>query len=161
MDASDTAKLKSSLSCPVCGTRVASKPRSTPQLRRYFKLVQVAYDHLPEGSEAQHHAGNVDEFRKYVQMKAGHFDVVASAGLLDADGDDLARVMKQLAHAAGWYALPVVKGGAISIYVPKSIAYHKLSHGEACKLFDEVSAVIKDVVGVDAETLLKEAEKSA
>ena len=48
-----------------------------------------------------------------------------------------------------------------TIIIYKSIAFDKLDHRGACKLFDEVAGVIEAEIGIKADDLLKETEAAA
>ena len=54
------------------------------------------------------------------------------------------------------YAVPVVHRGKLVIWVPRSIAFAKLDHHEACRLFDAVAVVIEQETGLRDEELLRE-----
>lgn len=47
------------------------------------------------------------------------------------------------------------------IWVPRSIAFHKMGPQEFCQLSDAVSHVITDMTGLDVETLMKEHDHAA
>ena len=64
-------------------------------------------------------------------------------------------------RASGSYAVPVMHGGDLVVFVPKSISFGKLSHLAACALFDGVAAVIEAEIGIPADRLLQETEKAA
>jgi len=57
--------------------------------------------------------------------------------------------------------VPVLHGTDLVVFVPRSIAFHRLGHLAACALFDEVAAVIEAETGMKAEQLLHETERAA
>lgn len=150
--------------CPSCGVVIEADPksRSTPQHNRYWAMVRAAYQHWPETHEFQ--PATLEQLRKWLQCKAGHYHV-QSFELPQTDDPALMARMMAFAEAlldtrdgsrfGRWH------GTVLSVFVPKSIAFDRLSHKAACQLFDEVAAVIEAEIGIDHETLLKETEGAA
>ncbi len=149
------------MNCPHCGCEIeaSDKRRSLPHLRRYFALIRAAYHHWPETHATQF--SDETECRKWLQMKAGHREIGARIPLVGMNKDRAVALVEAAIRAAGSYAVPVMHGGDLVVFVPKSIAFGKLSHLAACALFDGVADVIKDETGMDADTLLKEHERAA
>jgi hypothetical protein len=58
--------------CPHCGAD--SKQRSSPQHRRFFKLINVAYHHWPEYTEFS--PDNAEHLRAWLLCKSKHRNVV-------------------------------------------------------------------------------------
>lgn len=147
--------------CETCGcpVRMSDKRRSVPQLRRYFALVRAAYTHWPEAHETQFSCEN--EFRKWLQMKAGHREVAARIPIVGMKRERALALVEASLRASGSYAIPVAHGGDIVVLVPRSIAFGRLSHLAACALFDAVADVIKAEAGMDTEQLLREQESAA
>lgn len=94
-------------------------------------------------------------------MKAGHREIGATLPLTGMSKERAVMLAEAAIRAAGSYAVPVLHGDTLVIWRPKSIAFDKLSHRDACKLFDEVSAVIAAETGLDPEQLLKEHRSAA
>lgn len=148
-------------SCPHCGCTIepSGKGRSVPHLRRYFSLIRAAAHHWPDSHETQF--ADVTECRKWLQMKAGHREIGARIPLIGLRRDRALALAEAAIRAAGSYAVPVMHGGDMVVFVPKSIAFGKLSHLAACALFDDVAAVIRAETGLEPDTLLKEMETAA
>ena len=147
--------------CPHCGCDVEAtdKKRSVPHLRRYFALVRAAYHHWPESHDVQF--SDVTEARKFLQMKAGHREIGARIPMVGLNKDRAVALVEAAIRAAGSYAIPVMHGGDLVVFVPKSIAFGKLSHLAACALFNDVADVVKAETGLDPEKLLIEHGKAA
>lgn len=86
------------------------KKRSAGNHRRYFAFIAQAFD-------MQEHFDNPDIFRKYLELKAGHYDMVVSP----ANGD--------------------------TAYWPRSISWEKLDEDEFKRLFSEVVNAFMKVYG--------------
>lgn len=147
--------------CQCCGCDVSGndKPRSLPQLRRFFGMIRAAYHHWPETCEQQF--GSDEELRKHLTMRAGWRDVAARIPLVGVPADLTKMVVRQAFAAAGTHAWPVIHNGELVIWVPRSIAFHSMGPQEFGQLSDAVAVVIKDMTGMDAETLMKETERAA
>lgn len=63
--------------------------------------------------------------------------------------------------ASGGTGYPVAYGSEVVVLVPQSIAFDKLDHLAACRLFDDVARVIEMEIGVPAERLMNETESAA
>lgn len=148
--------------CPECGTIIEQQkgaPRSVPQLRRYFAMIRAIFHHWPESHERQF--ASEEECRKWLQMKAGHREIGASIPLTGMSKERAVLLAEAAIRAAGSYAVPVIHGDTLVIWRPKSIAFDKLSHKAACRLFDDVSEVIRVETGIDPDELMKEQEAAA
>lgn len=130
-----------------------------PQIRRYFAMIKAAFHHWPESHETQF--ASEEEARKWLQMKAGHREIGARIPLVGLNKDKAVALVEAAIRASGSYAVPVMHGGDLVVFVPKSIAFGKLSHLAACTLFDDVAAVIENEIGVPADRLMKEHERAA
>lgn len=148
--------------CPACGfvlDDAKGLPRSVPQLRRYFAMIRAAYHHWPERHERQF--ASEDECRKWLQMKAGHREIGATIPLTGMSKERAMLLAEAAIRAAGSYAVPVIHGDTLAIWRPKSIAFSKLGHKAACRLFDDVADVIRAETGIDPDELLREHERAA
>jgi hypothetical protein len=144
--------------CDHCPTKGG---RSLPQHRRYFALIKAAHMHWPETHEFQ--PDNEDHLRKWLQCKAGHYSTtrieVPSA---DPAIMTLARLAAESAvKAAGGTAWIKPVEHTLIVFTPKSIAFDKLGHKEACRLFDEVAGVLEAEIGIKADDLMREHEAAA
>lgn len=148
-------------SCPHCGCEIeaANKRRSVPQLRRYFAMIRAYHHHWPE-SHAQQFT-SPEELRAWLQMKAGHRTIAARIPLAGINRDKAALIAEAAIRAAGSYAVPVVHGSDLIVFVPKSIAFSRIGPAEAGRLFDEVAAVAEAETGLKADDVLKETEAAA
>jgi hypothetical protein len=104
--------------------RLSSKPRSGPQHRRLFALINAAWKHWPETHEVQ--CGSPEGLRDYLQIKAGF------------------GIPHKIVRGSTTYIW----------FEHKSIAYEKMAQDEFTKLADKIEAIIVDVVGVPADKLL-------
>lgn len=149
------------MNCPHCGCEIeaSDKRRSLPHLRRYFALIRAAYHHWPETHATQF--SDETECRKWLQMKAGHREIGARIPLVGMNKDRAVALVEAAIRAAGSYAVPLMHGGDLVVFVPRSIAFGKLSHLAACDLFNSVADVIKAETGIDADKLLREHERAA
>ena len=153
------------MTCPVCGyqDKGKGKPRSLDQHRRFYGLVQKAFEQWPETFE-DFQPESPEHLRKYLICAAGpQWRKVTEIPVPFAE--DLpgltrlaALMMQQAAEAAGGYAFPRVdaNGGRVALYTAKSIKFSEMPHLEFCALSQAVDEVIKAVIGVDPEQLLKE-----
>ena len=70
--------------CPHCDSPLDDDPKGSPrspdQLRRYFAGISAKYQHWPESHPQQF--SNETEFRKWIQVKAGHREIGARVDLL-------------------------------------------------------------------------------
>lgn len=160
---SDLARSRELAECAVCGhsgtDRNIGRTRSLMQLRRYFKVIRVAFDHWPETCSRQF--SNEEELRAWVQMKAGYREISARIPLVGMNRDRALMLVEASIRAAGSYATPVLHNDELVIFKPKSIKFAKLAHHDFCKLNDAVEAVIEQEIGIPVETLLKGNEASA
>lgn len=152
--------------CPVCDTDIDrigighnSKPRSYEQHKRYFKMVHLAYTHWPVTHERQF--SNEKECRKFLQMKAGHFYESDRLIIDGVEGRIAARIAEAAFKAADAFSIAVPRGGDLVIYSPSSVSFDKLSHSEACTLYDKVNWIIRDEIGVSGDDLLERDKESA
>lgn len=142
--------------CPACGCDIAGhdKPRSLPQLRRFFAMIRAAFHHWPESCEQQF--SSADDLRKYLTMRAGWRDIAARIPLVGVNVEVTKMIVSQAFKAAGTHAWPVVHKSELIIWVPRSISFHSMGPHEFGQLSDAVVTVIKDMTGLDAEILMKE-----
>lgn len=147
--------------CPHCGCELPKpgKPRSIDQHRRYFAMIAAAFHHWPNARDRQFTSS--EELRKWAQMKAGYREIGAQIPLSGIGREKALMLVEAAIRASGSYAVPVLHGDTLVVFRPKSIAFGKLAHIDACKLFDDVAAIIEQEVGVSADRLLKETAGAA
>lgn len=154
--------MSSDLHCADCGSThivdgAKASRRSLPQLKRYHAMIRAAFHQWPEAHLREHGISSEDDLRKYLQMRAGHKEIAVVVDDIGAMSKAMAVTVATAAFkAAGAYAMPIMHGDKLVIFVPKSVAFHRLSHTDFCKLSDDVEAIIESVVGVPAEQLLRE-----
>ena len=105
------------------------KPRSTPQHRRLWKLLHVAFDHWPRAGA--YGATTVDELRTYLLIKASWCDSRLQIG--KGPHYQPARSMTYTDDAGVTYC-----------YTPKSISFEAMTHLEACRVFGDVDEIISN-----------------
>jgi hypothetical protein len=142
----------------VCDHCPAKTDRSLPQHRRLFGLIRAAYMHWPEDHDF--YPSNEDHLRKYLTAKAGHY-TVQTVEFGHMPHGTIKSIAEAAIAAAGAYAFVKAISGKLIIYTPSSIAFDKLSHKAACKLFDEIGSVIETEIGIKADELLKNHEAAA
>lgn len=147
--------------CPHCGCShdAQDRPRSVPQLRRYFAMIRAAYAHWPETADVQF--SSEEECRKHVQMRAGWREVGARIPLVGVKPETAKMLAAAAIAGAKAHAWPVIHERELIVWVPRSIKFASMGPQEFGQLSDAVSVVIKDMTGMDAETLLKEHERAA
>ena len=145
--------------CPCCGYNLSAKakPRSLEQHKRYFALINAAYAQWPEMHDFK--PDNVDHLRRWLQCKAGYYET-RSFQLPETDNPATMARMMEFAEAL-LETQPGTRfgrwiGSTLAVFIPKSIAFEKLPHKDACRLFDDVAGFIEDAIGVPAEQLLRE-----
>lgn len=151
MSISERARAKPAM-CDHCP---AKTDRSLPQHRRLFGLIRAAHLHWPEDHDF--YPSNEEHLRKYLTAKAGHY-TVQTVEFGHMPHGTIKSIAEAAIAAAGGYAFVKAASGKLIIYTPSSIAFDKLSHKAACKLFDEIGAVIETEIGINADELLKQTE---
>lgn len=138
--------------CPHCGCEIDDERRSSPQHRRYMGLVKAAFEHWPDTHPfkpmTQHH------LRKWLEVMAGHRTVKHIQAPTILDPAVTKAFVRSLFREADTFVFMVVSGSEIVLHVPKSIRYSQLGHKAACRLFQEVEAIVQDVIGVTGDQLL-------
>lgn len=149
------------MTCPCCGYSEPrkGKPRSLDQHRRYFLLVAAAMEHWPEHHE--HQFTSIEALRKYLEMKAGWREIGAKIPLSGVRKEHAVVLVEAAIRAAGSYAMPILHGDVLVIFRPKSISFARMPHLEFCALNEAVGNVIRDIIGVEPEQLLKERGEAA
>jgi len=146
--------------CPECGCVLdEDKPRSLPQLRRYFAMIRAFYFHWPKSHGRQF--TNETECRKWLQMKAGHREPGASIPLVGMPKERAMFLAEAVIRGAGSYADVEMQGDTLIVYVPRSVAFGKLKHLAACALFDDVATVFHAETGMDPEQVMREYVRAA
>lgn len=145
------------LICEKCGHGM----RSYPQLKRFMKLIAVAFEHWPE----DHYFQPVckEHLRAWLIVKSG-FKTAQTIRLRvyydHASRDDLEFMLHASMRAAGAWAITDMFGDHVIVQRPASMSY-KTPHAVATQICQAVDEVIFAELGVTSETLLREAEKAA
>ena len=147
--------------CPHCGTMLV-KPRSPQDHKRLFAVISAAFNQWPDRSDFQ--PDSSEHLRSWLLCKAGYRDVVT----IPIEDDAPAAVAK-LAVLAAEAAIKAARthafirqhGHGLAVFSAKSIAWDTLAQKDFVVVRQAVEDVIAAEVGVDAETLLKEAERVA
>lgn len=141
------------MKCPHCGR--SSDSRSSPQHRRFFKLIEAAFYYWPDNHDFQPH--DKEHLRAYLLVEAKHL------GILEREGEITERTaleMQAVMRALGKYTRIRPGRDCYFIMYPLSISYGKLKHKEACKVFNDVDEIIRNVIGVQStDQLLKAYEE--
>lgn len=85
-------------------------PRNLQFHRKYFALINCAWEYVPE--RRQEDFGSIEQFRKYLEVSAGHYDLWLSPDL------------------------------NMWLRIPKSIAFHKMDDAAFQNLYNGVKEVI-------------------
>lgn len=150
------------IACAVCGTPLTTaRRRSHAQLRHYFHVIRAFHTHWPEYVDQQF--GSAEDLRKWAQMKCGHYSVAARIPLSGEQsiaqlGSRMGLIIQAAFAGAGQYAWPKIVGDELLIYVPKSIAFGRLSHSEATTLFNVVVALLEATSGLTHDDVMAAAE---
>jgi len=128
--------------------------RSLDQIRRYFAMLRSVYHHWPETHE--HQFSDETEMRKWLQMKAGYRDIGAKIPLTGIPKAKAMFLAEAAIRGAGSYAMPIIHGDTLVVFVPRSIAFHKMAHSDFCKLNNEIDEVITAETGLDPDQCLAE-----
>jgi hypothetical protein len=149
------------MTCPCCGYAEPKKgkPRSLDQHRRYFLLIAAAMEHWPEHHE--HQFTSIEALRKYLEMKAGWREIGAQIPLSGISKERAMMLAEAAIRGAGSYAMPVLHRDTLVIFKPKSISFARMPHLEFNALNNAVEDVIRNIIGVEPEQLLKEKERAA
>ena len=152
------------MKCPVCDSDLDkighnSKPRSYQQHKRFFKMITVAFNNWPENHTRQF--SDDTECRKFLTMKAGWFVEASRMPVMGMRSETAVIFAEAMFKAAGNFAIAMQQGNDIVVWKPRSIAYDKLSHTAAGQLFDKVSDVIKNEIGISGDELLERQKEVA
>jgi hypothetical protein len=162
------------MNCPECGCefrrgwlqmlygRLAAmfgeieKPRSPPQHRRMFKLIRVAYTHWPEGYKFQPETS--DHLRSWLLIHARYSEIET---LLDEWPEAAIEAIEARFKEHRPYTWRVPIEGGSALYGPRSMRFDKMSHKEACKVFNDMEEIICSVLNVESGDALLEEDRQA
>ena len=136
---------------------MTDKPRSIDQHRRFFGLVRALFLHWPEAMEFQ--PDNEDHLRAYLLVKAGYRSIREFS--VEGDATEFARLVPVVsALMLHKYCWAWADGNSIKVCAPESTRFDKLSHKDACKVYDKVDEFVR-TLGIDPDQILKEHERAA
>lgn len=155
------------MKCPHCGSEIdgKSKPRSSPQLRRFFGMLRAMYQHWPASAEFQ--PESEEHLRKYSICGAGFRDSTDVAVPFAEDQPGLTKLVaisvEACVRGAGGFAFirPHPDGGMVRVYKAKSIAFDKLGQAEFNRLNEAVEAFYFQETGLDPNQVFRESAASA
>ena len=147
-------------SCPECGA-IFTKRRSAADHRRFFALLAAARLQWPHSHAFQ--AASDDAFRAWLLIRAGHIDVehVAYPTYCDTTtAKTIFRAAVESTHAAmdrrRPYSETRVSAHGIDLITARSIDWRTLSQKEFGPIREACEQIIEEIVGVEADRLLKE-----
>ena len=154
--------------CPHCGCKIdgKTKPRSAPQLRRFFAMLRAMYQHWPE-TAAEFQPESEEHLRKFVLIKAGHRETTDIPVTFAEDQPGLTKLtalsIEAALKAAGAYAFirPHPDGGLVRVFKARSIAFNQMGQAEFNALNDAVETAYAQETGLDPEQVLKQTEQAA
>lgn len=145
--------------CPDCGSIIRhpkrrGKPRSVPQHRRLFGLVRAAFNQWPDSYEFQ--PRDEEHLRFWLLKEVGHCEVAKTIRCETVNVKALTSLLTSIFRAADSRRCFLdVHGDLIHVIVPHSVSFEKLPHSSACVIYSLIEDRISQVIGVQADTLLK------
>lgn len=134
--------------CPECGyiLRDKDRERSTPQLKRFFKVIRMAHTNWSVKHEFQ--PKNYDHFRYWLEHKCGHSDVVKTVRCESVDSKALTSLLTAVLQTSDDIKMFVeLAGSRVIVSRTKSINYDEMDHWAACQLFADVEDLIEAETG--------------
>jgi hypothetical protein len=140
------------LSCPGCGL-VLHDVRSAPEHRGFFAYLTFALKHWPPAGFEDFKPTTAEELRAWVEIRAGHkkpsriytFRTPKQAEI-SADFAKADMAADRLEGIYSWFV--PLSDSSFEVQRAASIAWDKLGEARFNKLVNEVSAIIKDIVGI-------------
>lgn len=138
------------------------QPRSPEHHRLFFAVIARAFESWPEAHEFE--PGDAEHLRAWLLCKAGYrVSQTFSLGEVPEKQRELvvttiAAIVTQAMRGNGYAFVSPHKDG-IAVHKPRSIAFEKLGQREFNALSEQVFGIVSQVLGVEVETLKKEAEK--
>lgn len=153
--------------CPHCGCKIdgKTKPRSAPQLRRFFAVLRAMFSHWPETASFQ--PETEEHLRKWVLIRSGHRETTDIQVAFAEDQPGLTKLtalsIEAALKAAGAYAFvrPHPDGGLVRVFRARSMAFDKIGQAEFNALNDAVETAYAQETGLDPEQVLKQTEQAA
>ena len=147
--------------CPHCGCEFTPKQRSSPQHRRFFKLVSVAYQHWPERHYFK--PSSSEHLRAWlICQKDCEYREISTVVLgREPTPYELSTIQGGI-DAAGAYAWAFPYSDGYLVVRPKSMAFDKMPHKKACTVMAIIDELLCDVFQLrSTDELLQEHERAA
>lgn len=143
--------------CHECGAvQKPTQRRSSPQHRRFFKVVSAAYDQWPHNHAFQ--PDDAEHLRAWLLCKVGYRRTVQ---LDDANAISVP-MLRAAFKAAGHHAWFHTAGTDVWIISPKSMSFAEMGHRTACDVMAAIDDLICDVLCVrSTDDLLQETARAA
>jgi hypothetical protein len=148
--------------CPICDAPLNMKEtdRSWQQLKRYHAEVRAWFNYWPDKDRWHFH--DLTNFRKRLQMAAGHRKLSSRIPVMNPetgevlDAEFLTIMLRAAFGAAGAHAQAEPNGDYIDIYVPKSVALHRMSSVKFSLMYDRCREIFEQETGLKADQVFKE-----
>lgn len=125
--------------------------RSEKSEGHYFAELRTAHLNLPEDKAREY--PTVDHLRARALIKCGYYDEKSIA----CDSKEVAQRVATFAATSNEYAVVKVSGDVVKVFTAKSQSRKAMGHKEFQKSKDDVLNLVKSLIGVDRETLSREA----
>jgi hypothetical protein len=117
-----------------------------------WSSIASTFDNLPETMGERWET--VEHFRKWLTIKAGHFDKRTHVA---ASNDEALKVAAFIKPIDG-YAVLVVQDCTVSVFTAKSISYRTCDKAEFQAVKEKILGICADLIGVAPEQLAKAQE---
>lgn len=137
------------------------QPRSPEHHRLFFAVIAEAFKTWPESHEFE--PSDAEHLRAWLLCKAG-YRTTTHYSLAEVPTKRREVVVTTVAAAIGQllagrpHAFVTPHKDGLAVHVPRSIAFEKLDQKEFNALSEQVFGIVSQVLGVEVETLKKEAE---
>lgn len=148
--------------CPICRAplNLDEGDRSWQQLKRYHAEVRAWFNYWPD--KERWHFHDITNFRKRLQMAAGHRRLSTKIPVVNPetgeilDAEFLSVMLRAAFAAAGAHAQAEADGEYIMIYVPKSVALHRMKSVDFCAMYDRCREIFEQETGLKADQVFQE-----
>lgn len=131
------------------------RPRSLPHHRLFFAILNKAHENLSEKQRAW--LPSPELLRKYCLCKIGHCDMRHWVADDPAAARDIVRGVKW----ADGEVFTHLDGCTVTAFRAKSMSFDKMGQDEFAEVFDRVTMVLSELLGVSIDSLLNEADREA